>query len=147
MSDYDDELTTTLSAADLRRVARYHRWLVAVLLAQLGLWFAYLFLGCMGFNVFDNARLPVILTFILGAVGGIYTFLLYATIKRPIVGIVLGLAAFFPCLGILVFLVVNGTAAVVLRAAGVKVGMLGVHPDAIPEDYDVLPEDDEDPGW
>ncbi len=66
----DDDENPRRPADELRRIARYQRWLIAVLLAQLLLWVVYVVLSARhGFGD-DGFRFTGILTVILGCVGG-----------------------------------------------------------------------------
>jgi hypothetical protein len=135
------------SADDLRRIARYHRWVIALFLAQAALWLGFLALAAIhGGVIFDALRVPVFLTFVLGGVGGIFVFLLYWTLRGPLSAMVMGLAAIPPCIGLLTLLAANAIAAAALRTHGVEVGLLGANDRDIPTDrapYDL----DEDEGW
>src|SRR4029453_13016332 len=120
-------------AGELRRIARYRRWLIAVTIAQLVLWPGFYALAAIrGEVVFESLRVQVVLTFVLGGVGGIMTFLLYWTLRRPFAAVVMGLACLPPCLGLLVFLVANTTATAALRTHGIEVGLLGARDSDIP---------------
>jgi hypothetical protein len=131
----------------LRRIARYQRWVIAVLFAQIALWAAYLALAAIrGEVVFEGRRVPFILTFVLGGVGGIFSFLLYWTLRGPFAAVVMGLATVVPCIGVLVLLTANSTATAALRTHGIPVGLLGAADPDIPDDrapYDL----DDDEGW
>jgi hypothetical protein len=135
------------SADELRRIARYHRWVIAIFLAEAALWLGFLALAAMhGDVVFEAFRVPVFLTFALGGVGGIFVFLLYWTLRGPLTAIVMGLGSVPPCIGLLTFLAANATAAAALRTHGIEVGLLGARDSNIPTDralYDL----DEDEGW
>lgn len=145
MSEYDDENDSPRrSVPELQRIARYHRWLIATLLAQLTLWGGFILLMFLsGGGV--NFRFALVLTCILGAVGGIYAFLLYCQLRRPFWGVVIGLAIVVPVLSLLAITVANNTASLVLKANGVKVGMFGANIDEIEEAS--LYDDIDDAGW
>jgi hypothetical protein len=134
------------TADELRRIARYQRWIIGIMLAQLALWVGYILIAAArGADVHAGLRLPTIITFALGGVGGIYTFLLYWTIRGPFAAVVMGLGAVPPCIGLLVLLTVNGAATAVLRANGVRVWLLG---GAIEGDIpDWEGGDEEEEGW
>jgi hypothetical protein len=142
MADSEDD-APRFAADELRRIARYQRWVVATLLAQLALWVGYVLLSG-GRDVRGGLGFPTILTFILGGVGGIYTFLLYWTVRGPFAAVVMGLGAVPPCMGVLVLLLAHGTATTALRTNGVPVGVFGADLDAIDDRH---PYDDEDAGW
>jgi len=132
-------------ADQLRRIARYQRWVVALILAQLALWVGYVLLTLFrGDSVGAGLGFPVTLTFILGGAGGIYTFLLYWTVRGPFAAVVMGLGAVPPCLGLLVLVAANAAATAVLKANGVPVLMFG---GAIESDIDDEPDDEDDADW
>ena len=127
-------------ADELRRIARYQRWVVAVLLAELALWVGYLVIGAVrGEPLAIGMRFPIVLTLILGGVGGVYTFLIYWTIRGPFLAIVMGLAALPPALGTIVLLLANTTVTRILSDHGIRAGLLGAFEADIPDDE---PEDD-----
>jgi hypothetical protein len=131
---------------ELRRIACYQRWVLAIVMAQAALWIGYLVLTlARGDSPREGLGLPVRFTFILGAVGGIFTFLLYWTIRGPFPAFVMGLGAVPPCFGLLVMIVANANAAEVLRTSGVRVGWFFGAFDGDIEDYEEL--DSDDAGW
>jgi hypothetical protein len=133
------------SADELRRVARYQRWLIAVVLAQLVLWLGYVALMVLGGELEDELRLPMVLTFILGAVGAVFVFLTSWELRGALVAAVFALTTFVPCMGLLVIVLVNGYATAELRKNGVRVGFFGANPGEIRDrpSYD----DDDEAGW
>ena len=133
---------------ELRRIVRYQRWLIAVVLAQLALWGGFIGLVALANGRIgeDAMRFPVALTFILGGVGGIFVFLLAWELRGAFGAVVFGLATVIPCMGLIVLTLVNGYAAAELRKHGVKVGVFGASVadiDERPSPYD----DEEDAGW
>ena len=149
MSDLDDLLDKLTAprrpADDLRRLARYQRWIVGLTLAQVTLWLACLLIVILRGVQSDVAfRFPLAVTVTLGCVGGVFAFLIYCTIRNPVVAIVMGAACIPPLLGVLALVVVNGAAARELKADGVPVGMFGADADAI---EDVPGLYDEQDGW
>ena len=136
------------SADELKRIVRYQRWLIAVVLAQLALWLGFIVLTVLG-----NGRgrgpdmsFPVALTVILGCVGGIFVFLMSWELRGAFGAIAFGLATLIPCVGLLIITLVNGYATTELRKHGIKVGVFGASladVDARPDPY----ADDEDAGW
>lgn len=144
MPDYPAD-TPRRPADQLRRIVRYQRWVVAILLAQLALWVGYVVIGAVrGAPIADGLRFPTILSFILGGVGAIYTFLLYWTIHGPFLALSMGLAAVPPCIGTLVLLLANNAATTTLKEHGVRVGLLGAFESDISDDN---PDDEVDEGW
>ena len=133
-------------ADELRRIARYQRWVIAIMLAQAALWVGYLLLSyARGENPREGLGLPVRLTFLLGGVGGIFTFLLYWTLRGPFLALVMGLAAVPPCFGMLVMVVASAKATEVLKQNGVRVAKFFGAFDGDIHDYEEL--DTDDAGW
>lgn len=64
---------------------------------------------------------------ILGVAGTVFVFLLAMKVYSPAVGVLLGILALIPCLGLLVLLMVNGKATSILKQNGIKVGLLGAN--------------------
>jgi hypothetical protein len=145
MLDIEDRTASRRPADDLRRLARYQRWVMGAVLAQVGLWLGCLvLLALRGRGLNEGLQFPIAVTVILGCVGGIFSFLIYCTIRNPVIAIVMGAACIPPLLGILALVVVNGAATRELEAEGVSVGFLGADADAI---EDVPGLYDEDEGW
>ena len=135
---------------ELRRIARYQRWLIATLLAQLALWVGFVALSALGAGpVGDGLRFPLLFTVILGCVGGGFAFLLAWTVRGPASAVVMGLGVVVPCLGLVVLTIVNGIATTTLRENGVRVGLFGADPDAITDAglYAGAEDEEDDPGW
>jgi len=144
MPDFTDDRPRR-PADELRRIVRYQRWVVAILLAQIALWVGYIAIGLVrGAPVVGGLRFPTLLTFILGGVGGIYTFLLYWSIRNPFIAIVMGAGTVVPCIGVLVLLAANTAATSILKDHGVRVGFLGAFESDIPDDSLA---DEDDAGW
>lgn len=149
----DDEFNQPFSrpgerdAGGLRRIVRYQRWLIAVVLAQLALWLGFLVLTGLGRDVGRGAmQFPVALTLILGAVGAVFVFLIMWELQGVVAAAGFGLATLFPCIGLLVITLANGYATTELKKYGVRVGLFGASTEDVedrPSPYDV----DEDAGW
>ena len=143
--DESDRPGAERPADALKRIVRYQRWLIAVVLAQLALWGGFIALTALSNGRMADIEFAVILTFILGGVGGIFVFLLSWELKGAFGAVVFGLATVVPCLGLIVLTLVNGYATAELRKHGVPVGVFGASLAAIDERPD--PYDDEDAGW
>jgi hypothetical protein len=131
----------------LKRIIRYQRWVIAVVLGQLALWGGFFGLSMLGSGRFtgDTMSFPVLLTFILGGVGGIFVFLLAWELRGPFAAVVFGFATVVPCMGLLILTLVNGYATAELRKHGIAVGTFGASPAAVEERPSLY--DDEDAGW
>ena len=144
MGLFDDESERSPDA--LRRVVRYQRWLIAVVLAQLALWGGFIAIMVLSNGRRMSVEFPVVLTFILGTVGGIFVFLLSCELRGPFAAVMFGLATVVPCLGLLILTMVNGYATTELRKHGIPVGVFGASLAAIDDRPSSL-YDDEDAGW
>jgi hypothetical protein len=147
MPVYDDEdaVGPQTPADDLRRVARYQRWVIATVLAQITLWIGYLVLGSLNGSGFGGGgRFAVVLTVALGCVGGVYTFLIYWTLRQPVQAVVIGLACLPPLIGLFGLMAVNMAATRMLGSNGVSVGVFGADLDSIEDTPGLY---DEDAGW
>jgi hypothetical protein len=58
-------------------------------------------------------------------VADVFVFLLATKIYGTALGIVLGILTLIPCVGLITLLIVNSKATALLRAGGLKVGLLG----------------------
>ncbi len=65
-------------------------------------------------------------------VATVFVFMLAMKVYNVALGVVFGLLALFPCVGLIVLLVVNSKATNILQQNGYKVGLLGVDLSAIP---------------
>jgi hypothetical protein len=135
-------------ADGLRRIARYQRWLVSVVLAQLVLWGAVVLLWLLSSGRWSfSPNFPMTLTLILGAVGGVYVFLSYYEVRGSgAFAVLFGLLTVVPVLGLLILTMTNGYSTSELRKHGVTVGLFGASEKDIPDEpslYDI----DEDTGW
>jgi hypothetical protein len=67
----------------------------------------------------------------VAVIGAVFIFMLAISLYNTGAGIVLGILTLIPLLGLIVLLVVNGKATKVLRAHGIRVGLLGANPSTI----------------
>lgn len=107
---------------DLRSVATYQRWLLLCILVYLG--------GAIGrFAVPPEIQILVIVPAIIAAlVGTVFVFLLSTKVYGTLQGVLLAILTLVPCLGLIVLLMINSKATNVLKANGIKVGLLGANP-------------------
>jgi hypothetical protein len=105
------------SADELRRIIRYQRWLIAVVLGQLVVWGGFIALSMLGKIGLTNGAInvPITITFILGCVGGIFVFLLSYELRGTFAALAFGGMTVFPCMGLLILTLVNGYATTELR--------------------------------
>lgn len=145
MSAFDDEPDERPPDA-LKRIVRYQRWLIAVVLAQLALWGGFIAIMALSGGRGTTVGFPVALTFLLGAVGGIFVFLLSWELRGPFTAVVFGLATVIPCMGLIILTLVNGYATTELRKHSIPVGLFGASLTAVDERPSPYAED-EDEGW
>jgi len=105
--------------ADVRSVAKYQKAILICILIQIG-------------AVISQFALPPALAPLLGIamigvslISAILVFLLAIKVYGVGLGIVLGVLALVPLLGLLILLMVNGKATRILTDNGIKVGLLG----------------------
>jgi hypothetical protein len=106
---------------DLRKVAKYQKAILTCILIQLlaiGLQFAL------------SAELRILLSLgliIVGVASTVFIFLLATHVYSTGLGVLLGILALIPCIGLIVLLAINGKATTVLRNNGIEVGLLGAN--------------------
>ncbi len=111
---------------DLRYIATRQRTIMVCILG-------YVVAGICQFALPPQLRL--IVAFIaLGAIitGAVFVFMLSLALYGTAVGILLGILTLIPVVGLLVLLIVNGKATTLLRAHGIRVGLMGADPNQIP---------------
>ena len=110
---------------DLRSVAKYQKGVLICILVQLVSIVAQFLVppqvqGVLGIGVL-----------VVGLVGAVFVFLLSMKTYGTGLGILLGILALAPCIGLIVLLIVNGKATKVLKQNGIQVGLLGANTSAI----------------
>jgi len=130
---------------ELKRIARYQRWVIACVLAQITMWLCLLVLSFLERGWVDT-DIPLFLTVLLDLAGAVYAFLIYWTMRNPFLAVVMGLASIPPLLGLLALTAVNSTATRTLNANGVHVGFFGADLNKMEEEGGIY-YDDEDAGW
>jgi hypothetical protein len=132
------------AAERLKRLVRYQRWLVAVVLAQLALWGGSAVLMVTGRHAM-GAGFTLTLTEILGAAGAVFVLLAAWEVRGAVPAFLLACATVVPGLGLLVLAMVHGYVSAELRKHDVEVGAFGASPTAVDERPGLY--DDEDAGW
>ena len=109
------------SREDLYNVARYQRGIIFCILIQLGV-------------LFGAAVLPAELQLLAelgllaaGVAGAVFVFLLAIKVYGAGLGVLLGVLALVPLLGLLILLIVNGKGTRVLRDNGIRVAGFASH--------------------
>lgn len=118
------------SREDVKRVARYQKGLIVCILV-------YFILVLSQIVVPPDAPFVVVLLRAVAAlvaiVGGtVFVFLLAMKVYPTGTGVLLGILALIPLLGLFVLLSVNGKATTILRQNGIKVNFLGANLADIP---------------
>ena len=110
---------------ELYNVARYQRAVLMCLLVQiLG--------GIASVLIIPAVSPPVALILnlgllLVGLASTVFVFLLATNVYSTGVGIVCGLLALIPCIGLITLLVINSKATSILRQNGIRVGFLGAN--------------------
>lgn len=109
------------SREDVRRVAVYQKGILFCILINLAVF------GGQFFVTPEVAWLLGVALFI-GSIGSaVFVFLLAMKVYSTVLGIILGIGALIPLLGLLILLMVNGKATTILRSNGIDVGLLGAN--------------------
>jgi hypothetical protein len=95
---------------------------------------AYLTLVLVQFVLPEEVRLFLGLAALAVSItAAVFVFMLAMSVYNTGTGIVLGILTLIPCVGLIVLLIINGKATNVLRAHGLKVGLLGADPAQLPQ--------------
>lgn len=115
----------------MREVARYQRYIMYALLANLGLSIgAGATQGAAGGNlVLALAILAAAVAIALFSI--VAMFMLANTLHNPVVGVLCAILVIIPCISLITLLIINQQATGYLSSRGVKVGFMGVNPDSI----------------
>ena len=105
---------------DLRDVAVSQKGILVCILLQI-------LLVVANFMVPQNSRIFIAVTSLaIGVVQAVFVFRLAIRLYSVGLGVLCGILALIPCIGLLTLLVMNSKATTILRASGHKVGLLGV---------------------
>ena len=112
----------------LRNIAKYQRWVIYALLANIA--GNILAFGTMGQGMGVRAVVGVaVLAIAVFAIVAI--FLLAKEVSNVGIGVLCGVLMCVPCISLITLLIVNQMATSYLQRHGIKVGFLGVDPDSI----------------
>jgi hypothetical protein len=112
---------------DLRQIAIQQKVIIYCILG-------YIVFGMLQFVLPQELKLIGLLAIAaVGITATVFVFMLAISIHNTGLGIVLGLLALIPCVGLIVLLVVNGQATSLLRAHGIRVGLMGANTKQIPQ--------------
>jgi hypothetical protein len=106
---------------DLKNVAKYQKGILVCILIYLIAVLSSLLLPA---DIRQFVGFGVIL---VGLVGTVFVFLLAMKVYGIPIGILLGILAMVPCVGLIVLLMINGKATSVLKQNGIKVGFMGAN--------------------
>jgi hypothetical protein len=115
----------TGSMRELYNVARYQRAVLLCLLVQiLG--------GVASVLIAPSVTPPIALLLnlgllLIGLASTVFVFLLATNVYSTAVGVVCGLLALIPCIGLITLLIINSKATNILRQNGIRVGFLGAN--------------------
>ena len=125
----DPYLEYRKSPAGIREIAQRQR---AILLCILAIFILYV--PAIGMQQMLPLLVRLGLAFavlVVDIVAVVFVFLLTTKLYGVGVGILVGILTLIPCVGLITLLVVNAKATTILRAAGLKVGLLGA---SVPDD-------------
>jgi hypothetical protein len=112
----------TVDRAKLRNVAKYQRYINLVVLGYFGT-------GAFSTQVTPELRgILAVLVLVVIVAGVWFAVQMARALYGTAIAIVCGLLLFVPCVGLITLLVLNNRATHQLRAAGLKVGLLGADP-------------------
>lgn len=141
MDDFDaaewDEFSDGRRGDEIRRIIRYQRWLIGLILMELVAW-------VLVFLVRGSGPELMLVAFTLAAAA--FVFMLETTLNGWVAGFLGGAMSLIPGLGVLVQVAVNRGATASLTKYGLKVGLFGASvTDLKPvwTPYDIDPET----GW
>ena len=122
-SDFERQAVGVLSCtrADLRSVAVYQKCILVCILINLSLIVGQLALPP------EYRLLAAIPSVITSIVSTVFVFLLAIKVYSVVQGVIFGILAFVPCLGLIVLLIINSKATKILKDNGIKVGLLGAN--------------------
>jgi hypothetical protein len=104
---------------DLRAVAQYQKGILVCILLQIAVFIAR-------FLVPANIVIFVLgAALVVGVAQAVFVFMLSIKVYNVVLGILLGILAIVPCLGLIVLLIINNKATNILRDNGHHVGLLG----------------------
>jgi len=115
---------------DLRIIAVRQRAIMYCILANIAL-YVVVFAASAG-NLPLVAGIAALGVFAVAITAAVFIFMLSLAVYNLAAGIVLGILTLVPLLGLLVLLMINSKATKILRAHGVRVGLLGANPNLIP---------------
>jgi hypothetical protein len=131
--DSMSEVTGILSGSreDLRRVAQYQKGIISCILLQFLFYLIFVLGAALGPYGGLGSLIALLGLLAAGIAGAVFVFMLAIKVYGIGLGIAFAIGSFFPCLGLILLLVINGKATSILQQNGIKVGFLGANPAAI----------------
>lgn len=125
---YDPYSPADAAREGLRRVAKYQRWVLYALLANIAVNIGAFAVGGLSPLLFAlvMAVAVAVVAFTIAAV-----FALAREVFDPGTAVLCAFSMFFPCISLVVLLVVNQKATGYLQRHGVRVGLMGADPNRI----------------
>jgi hypothetical protein len=119
--------------AELKNIAIFQKSLLLCILAQIILWLALVATVVASVRSRQPPASGVLVLvgllylglFVAGIAATVFAFLLALKVYSTGVGILMGILTLAPCLGLVVLLIINGSATSTLRNKGISVGLLG----------------------
>lgn len=106
---------------DVVSVAKYQKGILVCIL----LYFIAFSLRMAAPGVLGGPQIGAVVIGLIGLMGAIFTILLAMRVYNMALGILIGILALVPVLGLLVLLLINARATKVLTDNGIKVGLMG----------------------
>jgi uncharacterized membrane protein len=110
---------------ELKTIAKCQRTILYCILANI---------ACLIVNFVLPVELRLIaaiLLIVVAVISAFFLFRLASILYGTVLAIIFVIFSVAPCLGLLILLMVNGSATAKLQKNGIKVGFLGVNPDTI----------------
>ena len=126
--DSSPEKTPGLDREKVIRVAKFQRWVILAVLANIGLYILVLVMGRQPFPVslvVPAVALPVVV-FMIASI-----FMLTQQLKNAGLAVLCSVLMFVPCVSLIVLLVVNQMATSFPKANGIRVGFFGADASSI----------------
>jgi Fe2+ transport system protein B len=112
----------------LRRVAKYQRWVLIALLANI---VTNIFVFALGGQALAVQLAIGGVSFAVVLFGSVSIFLLGKELINPVVAGICAVLIFVPCISLLVLFLINQKATSFLQRNGITVGFMGVDPNRI----------------
>jgi hypothetical protein len=107
------------SREDLRSVAKCQKGILVCILI-------YIIAVIFQFALPEELRLILVLgVAVVGITATVFVFMLAIRVYGTGAGVLLGILTLIPIVGLIVLLIINGKATAILKANGIKVGLLG----------------------